>query len=87
MSPERHFRTEISANRQYNHEFSPEVRMAMLAKLDDGQSLRAVARQFNTTHSSVQYVRNHFTTQHTVKDDKRSGRPNQLTRAERLYII
>jgi transposase-like protein len=81
------FGTEISGNRQYNHEFSSEARAAILAKLEDGKSLRAIAREFNTTHSSIQYIKQHWIKSHTTLNSTRKGRAELLTEAEKRYIV
>lgn len=59
----------------------------MLAKLDAGMSARAVAREFATTHSTVQQIKHKFITHHTVRNARRKGRPEILTKAEKRYII
>ena len=87
MSHNRTFGQLISGNRQPNHEFSPEAKGAMLAMLEAGVSGRAVAKEFRTTHSAVQSIKKNFDTRHTVRNKKRKGRPQILTKTEKRYII
>lgn len=87
MPPARQFGTEISANRQRNHEFSPVQKSAMVAELCAGKSFRAVARVFNTTPSTTHKIFHRWDHDHTLEKKKRKGRPLKLTPAERRYII
>jgi transposase len=83
----RTFDVEISGNRRRGQQFSPEAKGAMLGMLRAGASLRAVAREFKTTHSTVSKLRNRFKDDHTTDYKARKGRPSVLTKAEKRYII
>ncbi|CAG9952817.1 unnamed protein product [Clonostachys rosea f. rosea IK726] len=83
----RTFGVEISGNRRRGQQFSPEAKGAMLGMLCAGASLRAVAREFKTTHSTVSKLRNRFKDDHTTDYKARKGRPSVLTKAEKRYII
>jgi hypothetical protein len=48
-SENRSFGTEISGNREFNYEFTPEQRAAIMAELRAGKSQREVADNFSTT--------------------------------------
>lgn len=87
MPPRRSFGTEISANRQRNHEFTPVQKSAMCAELSSGKSYRNVARQFNTTPSTTHKIFNRWKTDQTLEKKPRSGRPHKLSTAEKRYII
>lgn len=87
MPSRRRFGTEITGNRRYNHEFSSEARAAIIAKMDEGKSLRSVAREFKTTHGTIQYIKQHWQLTHTTRDNPRSGRPEELTETEKRYIV
>ncbi|KAH7237953.1 hypothetical protein B0J15DRAFT_503223 [Fusarium solani] len=80
MPKRRSFGDLISGNRQKGHEFSPEAKGAMLAMLNGGMSLRAVAREFNTTHYAVTKIRDRFLKDGTTQNKPRSGRPQKLTK-------
>ncbi|KAF7563680.1 hypothetical protein G7046_g460 [Stylonectria norvegica] len=54
---------------------------------DAGMSQRAVARDFKTTHSTVQRILKRFNTSRTVANSPRSGRPSLLTKTEKRYIV
>ncbi|KAH7161922.1 hypothetical protein EDB81DRAFT_643695, partial [Dactylonectria macrodidyma] len=70
-----------------NHESSPAARAAILGMLADGQSLRKVAAKFNTSHLSIQYIKDHFNEHFTVPDMHSPGWPNRLTQLEIRYVI
>ena len=87
MSEERNFGVEMSANRQRNHEFSSEARAAILTKLGEGIPVKEVARQFNTTPSTIRQTRKRWTEDHITHSRPRSGRPEVTSERDKRYII
>lgn len=87
MSQPRSFGTEISGNRQRNHEFTPEARAAILAWLSAGKSIKSTAREFNTTPSTVRGIKQRWNDDHTLHKRPRKGRPQILSETEKRYII
>lgn len=86
MPSERTFGTEISANRQRNHEFTPVQKAAMCSELSSGESHRSVAMRFNTTPSTTHRIFKRWKDHKTLENKSRSGRPHKLTPAEKRYI-
>jgi len=83
MAPkERSFGQQISGNRQFNHEFTPEQRAAIITELEGGKSQTAVAEEFKTTRSTIYRTKKRWTTQHKLQSKPRKGRPRALTPRE-----
>lgn len=87
MPPERHFGTEISANRRANHEFTPVQKAVIVNELSSGKTHRAVAAIFNTTPSTTHRIFKRWKESKTLENKERRGRPPKLTPAEKRYII
>ncbi|KAH7236005.1 hypothetical protein BKA59DRAFT_486005, partial [Fusarium tricinctum] len=49
----RSFSAEISGDREFNHELTPEQRAAIITELQAGISQRKVTEHFNTTQSTI----------------------------------
>ncbi|GAO15952.1 hypothetical protein UVI_02039730 [Ustilaginoidea virens] len=87
MPLNRAFGTEISGNRQRNHEFSPVQKAAIVAELSQGKTHRAVATAFNTSPSTTYRIFKRWKEDATLENKPRSGRPPKLTEAEKRYIV
>jgi transposase len=87
MADLRAFGTEISGNRQRNHEFNLESKGAILALLLCGKSYREVADAFSTTPSSIYRIKQRWDSERTIRNKPRSGHPEILSDAEKRYII
>jgi transposase len=59
----------------------------MMAMLDTGMSLRRVAREFNTTHTTALRVKQRWLAISTHKNKPRKGRPERLIRVKKRYIM
>jgi transposase len=59
----------------------------MLSILYTGASVRAIAREFRTIHSTVLKLYNRFKNNNTVKYKEQQGRPSILIKIEKQYII
>ncbi|KAM6513324.1 hypothetical protein FALCPG4_18936 [Fusarium falciforme] len=80
MAPEtRNFGTEISGNRQRNHEFTPEQRSAMVAEIYAGKSYRDVADDYGTDPGTVYRTKRRWEQHHYNHSRPRGGRPKKLT--------
>lgn len=87
MPESRNFGTEICANRQRNHEFTPIQKAVMIEQLSSGKSYRAVAKTFGTTHSTTQRIFKRWRDEGTLENRSRPGQPKKLSDAEERYII
>ena len=74
-SKQRNFGTEISGNRQRNHEFTPEQRAAMVAEVYAGKSMRQVAASYSTDPGTVSRTVKRWKENHNNVSGARSGRP------------
>jgi transposase len=83
----RQFGVEISGNRRRGCQFSREAKGAILGQLFAGRSARAVAAEFNTTHSTVLSLKKRFEATNSIEYKPRPGRPSKLTKAEKRYIV
>lgn len=85
-SNNRSFGVEMSANRQFNHEFTPEQRATMLGELSAGKTLTEVASDFNTTPSTVYKTKRRWETYLNNGSRPRKGRPRKLTKLQIIRI-
>lgn len=82
MSETRAFGAAISGDRQFNKEFSEIAKAAIVTMLHAGKSARAVAREFNTSHSTVLAINKRWKSHQTVAKKPRSGRPRKNPKAK-----
>ncbi|CAG9953242.1 unnamed protein product [Clonostachys rosea f. rosea IK726] len=82
----RQFGVEISGNRRRGCQFSHKAKGAILGQLFAGRSARAVAAEFNTTHSTVLSLKKRFEATNSIEYKPRPGHPSKLTKAEKRYI-
>lgn len=80
------FSNKMPARGQYN-KLSETDRARALGCLDAGMASREVARRFQTSHQSINRIRERYRQTGLFKDMPRSGRPKVTTRAEDRYII
>jgi transposase len=73
------FGSEISADREFNHEFTPEQRAAIMTELRAGISQRQVAEHFNTTQGTISKTKQRWEQHHKLGSQPRKGRPKKLT--------
>jgi transposase len=80
MTPgNRSFGAEISGDREFNHELTPEQRAAIMTELRAGISQRKVAEHFNTTQSTISKTKQRWEQHHNLGSQPRKGRPKKLT--------
>jgi transposase len=87
MPKSRSFGTEISANRQRNHQFTPVQKAVIVEQLSSGKSHRAVAAEFRTTPSTTHAIFKRWREDGTLESRPRLGAPRKLSDAEERYII
>lgn len=85
-SENRSFGTEISGNREFNHEFTPEQRAAIMAELRAGKSQREVANNFSTTQGTISKTKRRWEQHHNLASQPRKGRPKKLTPLQIIRI-
>ncbi|KNA96965.1 hypothetical protein FOXG_18208 [Fusarium oxysporum f. sp. lycopersici 4287] len=85
-SEERSFGSEISGNRQFNHEFTPVQRAAIMAELRAGKSQRTVAANFNTTQGTISKTKKRWEEEEILQSRARKGRPKKLTALQILGL-
>ncbi|KAH7132906.1 hypothetical protein EDB81DRAFT_659661, partial [Dactylonectria macrodidyma] len=85
-SNNRSFGTKISGNRQFNHEFTPEQRAAIVAELHAGKSQRTVASDYRTTQGTISKTKRRWDTEHSNASRARKGRPKKLTALQIIRI-
>jgi len=85
-SEQRNFGTEISGNRQRNHEFTPEQRAAMVAEVYAGKSMRQVAASYSTDPGTVSRTVKRWKENHNNVSGARSGRPQKLSARKIISI-
>jgi transposase len=85
-SEQRDFGTEISGNRQRNHEFTPEQRAAMVAEVYAGKSMRQVAASYSTDPGTVSRTVKRWKEHHNNVSRPRKGRPRKLSALEIIRI-
>jgi len=85
-SEERSFGSEISGNRQFNHEFTPVQRAAIMAELRAGKSQRTVAANFNTTQGTISKTKKRWEEEEILQSRARKGRPKKLTALQIVRI-
>jgi transposase len=78
-SEQRDFGTEISGNREINHEFTPEQRAAMVAEIFAGRSYRQVAVSYHTDLGTVYWTKKRWDQYHNNALKLRKGRPQKLS--------
>ncbi|KAH7190828.1 hypothetical protein DER44DRAFT_110101 [Fusarium oxysporum] len=78
-SEQRDFGTEISGNRQRNHEFTPEQRAAMVSEVYAGKSMRQAAESYNTDPATVYRTKKRWQEHHNNTSRPRKGCPKKLT--------
>lgn len=87
MASTRWFGTEISANRQRGHEFTPVQKAVIIEQLSSGKTHRAVAATFGTTPSTTHRIFKRWREEGTFENRPRPGQPKKLNEAEERYII
>ncbi|KAM5529040.1 transposase [Fusarium oxysporum f. sp. phaseoli] len=85
-SGNRSFGAEISGNRKFNHEFTPEQRAAIMAELHAGKSQREVADNFSTTQGTISKTKRRWEQHHNLASQPRKGRPKKLTPLQLIRI-
>jgi transposase len=85
-SGNRSFGTEISGNREFNHEFTSEQRAAIMAELHAGKSQREVADNFSTTQGTISKTKRRWEQYHNLASQPRKGRPKKLTPLQLIRI-
>ncbi|KAJ9412479.1 hypothetical protein QL093DRAFT_2550416, partial [Fusarium oxysporum] len=85
-SKERSFGSEISGNRQFNHEFTPVQRAAIMAELRAGKSQRIVAANFNTTQGTISKTKKRWEEEEILQSRARKWRPKKLTALQIVRI-
>ncbi|KAJ0126857.1 N-acetylgalactosamine-6-sulfatase [Fusarium oxysporum f. sp. albedinis] len=85
-SEERSFGSEISGNRQFNHEFTPVQRAAIMAELRAGKSQRTVAANFNTTQGTISKTKKRWEEEEILQSRARKGHPKKLTALQIVRI-
>jgi hypothetical protein len=78
-SGNRSFGAEISGDREFNHEFTPEQRAIIMTELRAGISQRKVTKHFNTTQSTISKTKQRWEQHHNLGSKPRKGRPKKLT--------
>lgn len=74
--------TTSSANRQFNCQFTSEQRSAIVAEVSSGKSYAQVAKEFNTTKSTVFAILKRWKTTQSVDPKPQKGRPQKLTASD-----
>jgi transposase len=87
MDSQRVFGTEISGNRQRFGHLKPEVRAAITASIEAGQSATHVAKVFAVSRRTVNRTVQRFRQRHTFTTAPRSGRPRKLSPREERYLV
>lgn len=83
-SPASRILGEISGNRRYNHEITPESKAAILVARAYGESSASVARLTGVSRRAQDHTLQRWATQRTLESSFRTGRPAILTeRAKR----
>ena len=75
----------VGGGRQYN-KLSETDRARALGCLDAGIGSREVARKFQTSHQTINRIRQRYRHTELFKDRPRSGRPKITTAAEDRYV-
>jgi transposase len=82
----RTFGTEISGNRRFKEELSPEARSVILYGLEHGQSVTELARKFKVARSTIYNTKKRFIQHNTTKSRPRKGRPQKLNETTKRWV-
>ncbi|KAF5700740.1 transposase [Fusarium mundagurra] len=77
---------EISADRGFNQEFTPEQGAGIMAELCAGKAQRQVAANFNTNQPTISKIKKRWETHQNLRPQQRKGRPKKLTALQILRI-
>lgn len=80
------FGPEISADRESNHEFTPEQRAAIMAELRAGKPQKEVAANFGTTQGTISKTKRRWENHHNLRSRPRKGRPKKLSALQIVRI-
>ena len=79
--------TTSSTNCQSNCQFTSEQRSAIVAEVSSGKSYAQVAKDFNTTKSTVFAIPKRWRTTQSVDPKPCGGRPQKLTTPDCRYVL
>lgn len=79
MPEQRSFGPEITANREFNHEFTPEQRAAIMAELRAGKTQAEVAVNFGTDQGTVSRTKKRWQQHENLQSQAIKGRPKKTT--------